>query len=150
MQVGSKGWSVIGAGLGRIYRQGRDALDSVRRTPTDAAFHEWRKQAKYLRHQVQLLRPIQPKSLAQMEKQLHELSNHLGDDHDLAVLRVKLAGQPARRAAETPQRQITSKINRRGLSLQHKALQLGSRIYQEPPAEFCHRVRGYWHNWRSG
>jgi hypothetical protein len=54
--VGSKGWSIVGAGLGKVYGQGRDALEAVRKTPTDSALHEWRKQAKYLRHQGAAIR----------------------------------------------------------------------------------------------
>jgi CHAD domain-containing protein len=148
--VGSKGWSVVGAGLGKVYGQGRDALEAVRNTPTDSALHEWRKQAKYLRHQLQLLWPIRPATIAGMVDDLHELTDHPGDDHDLAVLRVWMAAQPAQFANVAAQRRLNIRINRRRMSLQREALDLGSRIYQETPPQFCFRLRGYWRDWRSG
>jgi CHAD domain len=75
--VGRKGWSVVSAGLGKVYGQGRDALEAVRNMPTDSALHEWRKQAKYPRHQLQLLRPIRPATLGGMVDDLHRLTNQL-------------------------------------------------------------------------
>jgi hypothetical protein len=39
-----------------------------------------------------------------MVERLHKLGDQVGDDHDLAVLRVKLAGQPALLANEASQR----------------------------------------------
>jgi CHAD domain-containing protein len=146
--VGRNGWSVIGAGLGKVYGQGRDAFAAARETATNTALHEWRKQVKYLRHQLRLLQPVQPDTLTRMVKELHELGNHLGDDHDLAVLQVKMATQPAQLANEPAQRRLGAKINRRRLSLQRRAMELGSRLYEETPQQFCSRLRGYWHGWR--
>jgi CHAD domain-containing protein len=146
--VGRDGWSVIGAGLGKVYGQGRDALAAARESATNTALHEWRKQVKYLRHQLRLLQPIQPDTVTRMVEELHELGNHLGDDHDLAVLQVKMASQPARLANEPAQRRLGAQINRRKLSLQRRAMELGSRLYEETPQQFCSRLRGYWRTWR--
>jgi CHAD domain-containing protein len=146
--VGRKGWSVIGEGLGRVYAQGRNAFAAARETSTDTALHEWRKQVKYLRHQLRLLQPIQPDTVSRMVEELHRLGDHLGDDHDLAILQIKLAAQPARLANEPAQRRLSTKINRRRLSLQRRAMELGSRLYEETPQQFCSRLRDYWHAWR--
>lgn len=147
-QAGSKGWSVVGAGLGKVYGQGSEALEAVRKAPTDSALHEWRKQAKYLRHQLQLLRPVRPATIGGMVDDLHELTDHLGDNHDLAVLRIRMAAQPAQFANVAAQRRLNVRINRRRVSLQLEALDLGSRIYQETPPQFCSRLRDYWRYWR--
>jgi CHAD domain-containing protein len=48
--------------------------------------HDWRKQAKYLWHQFQVLTPIAPGELGELADQFHRLSDYRGDEHDLAVL----------------------------------------------------------------
>ena len=148
-QVGSKGWSTIGAGLGKVYGRGRDALNAVRKTPTDEAFHEWRKQANNLRHQLRLLQPAQPAVIGAMIEELHKLTDQLGDDHDLAVLRAKLAAQPPQSINQAAQRRLNAQINRRRVTLQRDAVHRGSRTYRETPRHFCSRLETYWRAWRT-
>src|SRR5262245_11384857 len=52
--VGRRGWSVLGAGVQRVYRKGREALAVVQEEPSQEHFHAWRKQVKYLWHQLQV------------------------------------------------------------------------------------------------
>ena len=51
-------WSVIGAGLKRVYREGRKVFATSRADPSPENLHEWRKQVKYLWHQLQVLEPL--------------------------------------------------------------------------------------------
>jgi len=146
--VAGKGWSVIGAGLKKVYGQARDALDAVRAEPSDASFHEWRKQTKYLRYEVGLLQAMQPRQIEALEKELHRLSDCLGDDHDLAVLRQRLASQHQLFADEGSRRRLDEKITGRRAALQRDALRLGKRVYKEPPKKFHNRLHGYWRDWR--
>src|SRR5262249_5267423 len=53
--IGKKGWSVLGSGLKRTYRRGRDAFEAVRQVPSTENLHEWRKQVKYLWYQLRVL-----------------------------------------------------------------------------------------------
>jgi CHAD domain-containing protein len=146
--VPGKGWAVIGAGLKKVYDQGYQALGAVQSSPSDASFHEWRKQAKYLRHQVALLRPVQPKRMDAMAKALHELSDYLGDDHDLAVLRGKLLAKTSQ-AGDAACQLLCIEIDRRRATLQRQALRLGTRIYKEPARKFHSRLHRYWRDWRD-
>jgi CHAD domain-containing protein len=147
-QLSSGGWSTIGEGLRLIYRQGRKALRAVHSAPSDAAFHEWRKQVKYLRYQIQLLRPIWPGPLEALAAELHSLSDYLGDDHDLVVLRAKLTSNESPLPNEPPRAALLATLDRERATLQRKALQLGAGIFEERPALFCSRLRQYWRDWR--
>ncbi len=147
-KLGGEGWAVVGEGLAKVYVQGRDALATVRKTPTNPALHEWRKQVKYLRHQLRLLQPIEPDTVSRMVEELRELGDHLGDDHDLAVLQIKMAARSVERANAPAQRRLNDKINRRRLSLQRRALELGSRLYADTPRQFRSRLLSYWRAWR--
>src|SRR5262245_47847649 len=86
LPVGRRGWSGSGAGLRRVYRNGRDAFGVAQEDPSQERLHEWRKQVKYLWHQLQVLQPIQLGQLTALADQAHALADALGDDHDLAVL----------------------------------------------------------------
>ena len=143
------GWSTIGAGLRLIYHEGRKALQTVHTAPSDTALHEWRKQVKYLRHQIQLLRPIWPGPLEALARDLHFLSDHLGDDHDLVVLRAKLSADDSPLKNESGRQALLAKLDRKRASLQGQALKVGARVYEEPPTLFCSRLRQYWRDWRD-
>jgi len=145
---GRRGWPVIGDGLRRVHRAGRRALVLALRKPTMENFHEVRKQAKYLWHALQILEPIQPVKVGRSAALAHELSNRLGKDHDLAMLRGKLASARAR----LPRRSVESimeRMDRRRKKLQREATALGRRLYRQPPREFVRGLERDWRAWRS-
>ena len=111
--------------------------------------HEWRKQTKYLWHQLQVLEPLWPSVLAGLAEQAHALSQHLGDDHDLAMLRDKLLGEPDQFADAAAVSAVVDLLDRRRVDLQKLAVSLGRRLYAERPARFAARLRGYWKVSRS-
>ena len=45
--LGRRDWSVLGTGLKRIYRNGREAFAVAQADPSQEHLHEWRKQVKY-------------------------------------------------------------------------------------------------------
>lgn len=147
--VGTRGWSVLGAGLRRVYRSGRDAFAVAQEDPSVENLHEWRKQAKYLWHELQVFQPIWPPIMEELAEQAHTLGDHLGDDHDLAVLRQKLQEEPERFPDRATVDLLTALIDRRRSELQEQALALGRRLYDEKPKAFVGRLEGYWHTWRS-
>lgn len=138
--VPKKGGSTIGAGVRLIYRQGRKALKAASTTPSDTAFHEWRKQVKYLRYQIQLLRALWPAPLDALTRELQALGDYLGEDHDLAVLRAKLMARGSPLGGIPGRRALFAKLDRRRVALRRKALQAGMRIYEPPSASFCSRI----------
>jgi CHAD domain-containing protein len=143
------GWSVLRRGLERVYRAGRESYRAVRRESSNENLHECRKQAKYLWHQLQFLEAVQPRRLKRLERRAHALSSHLGDDHDLAVLRDKLeAARPALPIGALER--IEPMIESRRGELQRDALALARQLYGPLPSRFMARVRDDWHAWRSG
>ncbi|MFN7141542.1 MAG: CHAD domain-containing protein, partial [Limisphaerales bacterium] len=86
-QPDAKDWAAIAPGLERSYRGGRAALLLAQKDRHAETFHEWRKRAKDLWYHIRLLCPAWPAILGALSDQLKELSDCLGDHHDLAVLR---------------------------------------------------------------
>ncbi len=72
--------------LKRIYRRARRAMATAREERSAETLHEWRKEVKYLWHQLQMLQALE-RDTGEIAGTLHELSDFLGQNHDLAVLR---------------------------------------------------------------
>lgn len=130
-------------GLKRVYTRGRNEFHHARKKPTTENLHEWRKRAKYLRYHVDMLQKVWPNVMEELEETLHDLTDVLGDDHDLAVLRQLLVDQPDLCEEET-QQLILGLIDQRRAELQKVAWPLGQRIYAEKPKAFVKRMATYW------
>ncbi|HVY82083.1 MAG TPA: CHAD domain-containing protein [Steroidobacteraceae bacterium] len=142
-------WSPIRTGLKRVYSRGRRALAEARNAGSPEAFHEWRKQVKYLRYNLECLEPLWPAMMGEMADQAHRLTDYLGDEHDLSVLReTALAHRAAFRDPATVGA-LLALIDRCQSQLREKSLLLGSRLYQEKPRVFADRISDYWRNWRD-
>ena len=147
--LGRRGWSVLGTGLKRIYRNGREAFAVAQDDPSQEHLHEWRKQAKYLWHQLQVLQPIQPGQLTALADQAHTLANALGDDHDLAILAHKFLEASDKFPDRATMHTLADLIANRRALLQEEAMALGHRLYAEKPRKFVDRLREYWCAWRG-
>jgi CHAD domain-containing protein len=142
-----EGWKAVKGGLRRSYRRGRKAFKRAQENPSTEALHEWRKRAKDYWYHLRLLQPVAPETMKGHAKDAHLLSDLLGDDHDLALLRERLLeAAPALPVDVEPV--IVLLEHRRG-QLQAQAKLLGDRLYAEKPKAFRRRIRAYWKAWRA-
>jgi CHAD domain-containing protein len=142
-------WDSVGTGLARSYRNGRRALATARKSAAPDAFHEWRKQVKYLRYQLEVLEPLWPGMIGELADQAHQLADYLGDEHDLTVLReTALAHGDAFRDPGTLGA-LLALADRCRSQLREKSLLLGARLYEEKPRLFADRFAKYWRDWRA-
>jgi hypothetical protein len=79
----------------------------------------------------------------------NELSDLLGDDHDLAILRKTLLGEPESFGSETDVQAFLGLIDRRRLELQSQARPLGECLFAEEPGQLADRFRTYWGTWKD-
>ena len=135
------GWPALEPGLDRSYRRGRRAFDRVRSKPTAESLHEWRKRSKDLWYHLRLLKPASPGILGGHADEAHGLSDLLGDDHDLAILREKLRGATGGPAVDVDA--VIELIDHRREQLQTDAMQAGERVYAEKPKAFRRRLHRY-------
>jgi CHAD domain-containing protein len=143
------GWSVLGSGLKRVYRSGRNAMVAVGQDRSVANLHEWRKQTKYLRYQLEFLEPVWPVAFADLADDADQLGVALGDDHDLAVLRETIERMDATVIDATARSHLYEVIDARRDDLQSQATDRGRRLYSERPSEFVARFALCWHSWRA-
>jgi CHAD domain-containing protein len=148
---GRAGWPLLSRALKATYRQGRRAMRRVL-PPVIAQeedFHEWRKQVKHLAYQLRLLRPLWRRMFKGLIKELDALAEALGDEHDRAILRVKILEQPEPWANPEDLGAVCTLIDSHRAALQQQALELGRRLYVEKPSDFKRRLKGYWRVWKG-
>jgi CHAD domain-containing protein len=131
------GWRDIVRGAEHSYIRGREALAQVRREAGVAGLHAWRKQAKYLYLQLEELAPVCGPAVSRMARELHALSDDLGDDHDLAMLRTRVAEHAQHFADEASAAALVTLIERARNRLQKRALLRGERLYRPVPEQFA-------------
>ena len=148
-RIDADGWAALEGGLRRVYRTGRRALARAAEDPSVANLHEWRKQAKYLWHELQLLESAWTGSEPELGDQVHELSRLLGDDHDLAVLRQTLAADPLTYGGHRVLKDMFAVVDRQRQELERQAFALDRQLYKDPPRVFTSRIEGYWKAWRA-
>jgi len=142
-------WEVIGDGLRRSYRRGRKRFATAKESRDTQCLHEWRKQVKYLWHQLQILQPLRPGKIEEIADRCHKLAEKLGDDHDLAVLRAKIAGHAKSFAHPKDLDELLRLLDRRRVQLQDEAFDIGSRLFKGKPRAFVLRIGKHWEAWRD-
>jgi CHAD domain-containing protein len=138
----------IEAGLVATYRQARETMAAAYGDPIPENFHEWRKQAKYHNYHMRLLHDLWKPVLDSLAKETDDLSDLLGDDHNLDVLHKTLVKSPKQYGKKRQIQVLLGLIDRRSAELRVEANTIGARIFAEKPAAFGRRFGGYWEAWR--
>lgn len=127
----------VAGNAGRGYRRGRKAMKKARSSDEVEAFHDWRKRAKDLRYQLEILEPELPEMFSQTRKGAEELADLLGDLHDLDVLKADLEG----RDLETEDARLLAKaIDGFRAKEVRDCLDLGAEVYSVKPGKFTNRL----------
>jgi CHAD domain-containing protein len=147
LAIHPSGWKALEPGVLSSYRRGRAAYERAGEQPTVTSLHEWRKRTKDLWYHLRMLIPLAPGIVGGQADEAHELSDLLGDDHDLAVPRDSLHSSAG--ALPVDLDPVFGFIEHRRVQLQGRALVIGARLYAEPPKAFRRRIRRYWKVSRS-
>ena len=126
-------------GLTRSYRRSQRAWTQAEQSRTDSDFHEWRKRAKELRYQVELLASTGSPSLKAREKALGALARELGEVTDMSMLCRQIEALAADGGSG-----IASRLLERGRALVRERsdglLSRGGEFFSEPPRAFALKV----------
>ena len=143
------GWELIAPGLQRTYRRGRKRLRDGEEEASVTNLHELRKRVKDLWYQLRLIRGADSAMIGRLADHAHDLSDHLGDDHDLALLREQAQRRAAAFADPADQRRLLEQIDQRRGELQFAAISLGERIYDAKPKRAVKQLSRRWEAWRE-
>jgi CHAD domain-containing protein len=122
------GFEALEDGLERIYRRGRRDWRAALKEPSTENLHEWRKRVKDLWYHCSILQESWKPVMTALADEAHELSDRLGDDHDLAVL------------LDFGAESLEPLIAARRAELQEEAFAYGSRLYADKPKTFVRRI----------
>jgi CHAD domain-containing protein len=117
------------------YRASRKAMIRARNRRRMGDFHEWRKRVKMLWYQLRLAEPLMPGTGATVRR-LKQLETTLGEEHNLAVLELRLSrAAPLRRlgAKAAAPRAVAAA---RQKQLRREALAQGKGLLADPPRRF--------------
>ncbi len=151
----AKAWNIRGSGFGALqgglegtYEKCRRTMSEATRQPTAESLHEWRKQVKYNRAQLRLLRGLWPEIIEPIREQGRLLADALGFDHDLAVLVDALeAMRDDVDANVQPIQQLYEHALSTQRGLRAEALRIGPVLYAQRPRDFGRHAKQLWLQW---
>jgi CHAD domain-containing protein len=141
----TNGFEAFEEGLGRSYRRGRKAWRRAEESPTPENMHEWRKRVKDLWYHVSLLEEAWKPVMAALSDEAHELSDRLGDEHDVSVLMEWAHRHASALNGADPMLRGFDVIGAsRRRELQQEAFGYAARLYADKPSRWVGRVEGWW------
>jgi len=134
----------VAAGLHASYRSARKAFARAFETGSVEDFHDWRKTLQHHWRHMQLLAPCWPSELSARVELGRTLSQILGDDHDLALLRQLISAPTMVFASPEDTASFLKRCRDRHKSLRQEAKARGARLFVERPRPFVERIEAYW------
>lgn len=135
-----KGHAAAWTGMQRAYAKGRNAMAHASKDPDDETLHEWRKAVQQHWRHMSLLSRLWPEAIEARAALAREVSQLLGDDHDLAVLMTRVQELNGARPGGAVIRLARAEQER----LRERAHLLGERLYAARPTEMHERIALYW------
>ena len=138
-------------GLQRVYGGGKRLMQRAyaAESPAHDLFHEWRKRVKYLWHALQILTPVWPPLLGEMIRELRNISQCLGDAHDLVVLSQVVSGEDYYFYTAPGVGLLRELAARRANELESAAGPIGQRLFAESAPAFTARMGAYVTVWQE-
>jgi CHAD domain-containing protein len=144
LEITGSGFEAIGPGLEASYRRGRRTFREAYSEGSDESFHEWRKSVQLHWRHMALLSNAWPDYFAVRVNEARALSQILGDDHDLALLKAFVAAEPSARISSAQANSIGKLARRRQKQLRTMAQPIGVRLYAEGAKGLHRRMSQYW------
>jgi CHAD domain-containing protein len=137
-------FEVVAATLQKDYRKARSAFRRAYRLHEDEAFHEWRKYVQRHWRQLLLVAPSWPKAIRPHIALARNLSEILGEDHDLSVLAGIVQAHADELGTSDAIEAYLSLCRSRKAELRKIAHDLGARLLAEKPGSLARRISAYW------
>lgn len=144
LQIEPDSFETIAVGLFHTQRDMVASLHKAQKDQTDEAFHDWRKTVQWHWRHMKLLEPAWPAYFAARAATARELSQLLGDDHDLAML-ITFAEDHGRSGLSPKKaRVVVTACRSRQSKLRAAAVTLGARMAADRPKDLARHVTALW------
>lgn len=143
------GWRLVGPGVEAAYREARKTMARAYREPNGDTFHAWRRAVKAHRYQVRLLSSLAPDELEPRAKQLGQLAELLGEEHDLTLLRRALRANRFWLGEDgDTYYEVIRRIDQQRREKRVRAQPLGEQLFSERPSALVRRLRQHFREFR--
>lgn len=144
LELSSKSFTVVRKGLMKSYRQGRRIMGRCYDGGVDEDFHEWRKAVQaHWRHTALVSRAWPDMFEARMQL-AKEMSDLLGEDHDLYVMIGAAKARETSGAEGAGFASLVRSARARQAEIREELRAKGEALYAEDADEFVARVEAYW------
>jgi CHAD domain-containing protein len=137
-------FEVVEAGLAKVYRDCRAAFTDAFEIGTDAAFHEWRKTIQQHWRQMRLLSDAWPELMDLRASAARQISELLGDDHDLAVLAGFVESEAGKAISKRDATAVVRLARARQAELRLRVKPLGTRLLALGESSLTRQIRKSW------
>lgn len=144
LKIMGSGFEAIGPGLEASYRRGRRTFRAAYAEGSDDSFHEWRKWVQQHWRHMMLLSNAWPDYFAARVAESRGLSQILGDDHDLALLKAYIRAKSIGRIGSAQADIVEKLARRRQKQLRAAAQPMGARLYAGGARGLQRRMAQYW------
>ncbi len=144
LELDDAGFGMMADTIRRDYRNARRAFRSAYESGEDEDFHEWRKYVQRHWRQLLLIEPGWPAALRPQIMLVRDLSETLGDDHDLFVLAGHIREAGRELAPQDDVETYLAMCRKRQDALRVSARLMGERLFSERPSSFAARIAAYW------
>jgi CHAD domain-containing protein len=146
----AEGFDAVAGGLGKSYGRARKRMRKAWAAPDAESMHAWRKRVKYHWYHARLLGGINAAMMEPHVAAMGELSDMLGDHHDLTVLDARLRDRPQDFGTSTDVAAFRALISGRMQALETDALSMGRLVLAERRKALVKRWKGYWREAEAG
>ncbi|MFB0610974.1 CHAD domain-containing protein [Aurantiacibacter poecillastricola] len=136
------GFDAFEGGMAKTYKRARKAAGKAMDHGGGEAHHEMRKRVKYHWMHSRMLRPLWPGLFKARAKLAKDLSDVLGDHHDLTVFRDRLKGDEAEDA-----RVMDALAAKRSETLSQEAAEMAEKLLAAKPGDLVDQVANLWSPW---
>lgn len=144
LKLSPKGAPTLVAGLVRVYRRGRKGLLTAYATGNDEDFHTLRKAVQAHWRHMALLTRLWPQMFSARVEAARELSQILGDDHDLALLKTRIAALDAEALSDVENDALLALISARQDMLRRLAKPRGIMLFAAPAKAHGRWIAALW------
>lgn len=137
-------FATLAKGLTRTYRRGLKWFADAYARGDDEAFHEWRKCVQAHWRHMALLSKAWPAMFEARVALARDLSQLLGEDHDLAILKARLAALPSESLSKADIEEIERIASDRQQALRRAARPRGQMLYAEKAKAHGSRIVALW------
>ena len=132
----------LASGLKRIYKQGREAFKTARKSPTPGHLHAWRKKTKSLGYGLEMIKNLGSGELSKMIRCSDILTEALGDDQDLFMV-LRALDKEHRSNPASDFNRLANRISLKRAKRQKRAFKLGEKVYGEKSGGLEKRLDRY-------